>query len=83
MAGTGVTVNSVLHGPTLSEGVAMMLEKERARSGRSIDQIKADFVITHRSSSIVRRAATVEEDQIGAGDCRHAIICLYCRAARP
>lgn len=61
MAGTGVTVNSVLPGPTLSEGVTMMLEEERARSGRSIEQVAADFVTTHRSSSIIRRAATVEE----------------------
>ena len=61
MAGTGVTVNSILPGPTLSEGVAAMLEPERARSGRPIEDVAADFVTTHRSSSIIRRAATVEE----------------------
>ena len=61
MAGTGVTVNSVLPGPTLSEGVEAMLEEERARSGRPIEDVAADFVNTHRSSSIIRRAATVEE----------------------
>lgn len=61
MAGTGVTVNSVLPGPTLSEGVEAMLEEERARSGRPIEEVAADFVNTHRSSSIIRRAATVEE----------------------
>jgi NAD(P)-dependent dehydrogenase (short-subunit alcohol dehydrogenase family) len=61
MAGTGVTVNSVLPGPTLSEGVEAMLEDERARSGRPIVDVAADFVTTHRPSSIIRRAATVEE----------------------
>jgi NAD(P)-dependent dehydrogenase (short-subunit alcohol dehydrogenase family) len=61
MAGTGVTVNSVLPGPTLSEGVAAMLEDERAKSGRPIEDVAADFVTTHRASSILRRAATVEE----------------------
>lgn len=61
MAGTGVTVNSVLPGPTLSEGVAAMLEEERARSGHTIEEVAADFVTAHRSSSIIRRAATVEE----------------------
>lgn len=61
MAGTGVTVNSVLPGPTLSEGVAAMLEDERAKSGRTIEDVAADFVTAHRSSSIIRRAATVEE----------------------
>ncbi|MBB3911871.1 SDR family NAD(P)-dependent oxidoreductase [Sphingomonas desiccabilis] len=61
MAGTGVTVNSVLPGPTLSEGVEAMLEEERARSGWPIAEVAADFVTTHRPSSILRRAATVEE----------------------
>ena len=61
MAGTGVTVNSVLPGPTLSEGVQAMLEDERARTGRSIEEVAADFVKAHRPSSIIRRAATVEE----------------------
>lgn len=61
MAGTGVTVNSVLPGPTLSEGVAAMLEEDRARSGRPIADVAADFVTTHRPSSIIRRTATVEE----------------------
>ncbi len=61
MAGTGVTVNSVLPGPTLSEGVEAMLEAERAKSGKSIGEVAAAFVQEHRASSIIRRAATVEE----------------------
>lgn len=61
MAGTGVTVNSVLPGPTLSEGVEAMLEDERAKSGRPIADVAADFVTENRPSSIIRRAATVEE----------------------
>lgn len=61
MAGTGVTVNSVLPGPTLSEGVEAMLDDERVKSGRPIEEVAADFVKAHRSSSIIQRAATVEE----------------------
>jgi NAD(P)-dependent dehydrogenase (short-subunit alcohol dehydrogenase family) len=61
MAGTGVTVNAVLPGPTLSEGMREMLQDEQARSGESIETVAADFVKTHRSSSIIRRPATVEE----------------------
>lgn len=61
MAGTGVTVNSVLPGPTLSEGMAAMLEEARAGSDRSIEDVAADFVTSHRPSSIIRRAASVEE----------------------
>ncbi len=61
MAGTGVTVNSVLPGPTLSEGVAAMLEDERAASGKPIEEVAADFVRASRSSSIIQRAASVDE----------------------
>ncbi|WP_326543356.1 SDR family NAD(P)-dependent oxidoreductase [Pseudorhodoferax sp.] len=61
LAGTGVTVNAVLPGPTLSEGVAEMLKDEVARSGQSLEQVAADFVVAHRGSSIIRRAASVDE----------------------
>lgn len=61
LAGTGVTVNAVLPGPTLSEGVADMLQADVARSGDSLDKVAADFVNTHRGSSIIRRAASVDE----------------------
>jgi NAD(P)-dependent dehydrogenase (short-subunit alcohol dehydrogenase family) len=61
MAGTGVTVNSVLPGPTLSEGVEAMLAGDVAKSGKPVEEVAADFVKAHRSSSILQRAATVEE----------------------
>ncbi len=61
VAGSGVTVNSVLPGPTLSDGVADMLKDEVERTGKSLESVMADFVVEHRPSSIIRRAATVEE----------------------
>lgn len=61
LAGTGVTVNAVLPGPTLSEGVAEMLKDEVAQSGKSLEEAGADFVKAHRPSSIIQRAASVEE----------------------
>ncbi|MBW6424229.1 SDR family oxidoreductase [Rhizobium sp. XQZ8] len=61
MAGTGVTVNSVLPGPTLSEGVGAMLAEEQANTGLPIEDVAAAFVKKHRSTSIIQRAATVEE----------------------
>ncbi|WP_435104576.1 SDR family NAD(P)-dependent oxidoreductase [Arhodomonas sp. AD133] len=61
MAGTGVTVNAILPGPTLSEGVAGMLQAEQERTGRSLEEVAADFVKAKRPSSIIRRAATVDE----------------------
>lgn len=60
-AGTGVTVNSVLPGPTLSEGVADMLKDEIAKTGQSLEEAGAAFVKAHRPSSIIQRAAHVEE----------------------
>lgn len=61
LAGTGVTVNSVLPGPTLSEGVAEMLKDETEKTGKSLSEAGADFVKAHRPSSIIQRAAEVEE----------------------
>lgn len=61
LAGTGVTVNAVLPGPTLSEGVAAMLRAMPEAEGTSIEEAAAEFVKAHRPSSILQRAATVEE----------------------
>ena len=55
-----MTVNSVLPGPTLSEGVAEML-KDRMADGQSLEDTAAAFVKEHRPSSIIQRAASVEE----------------------
>lgn len=60
MAGTGVTVNSILPGPTLSEGVAAML-KDAVAAGKTLEEAGADFVKAHRPSSIIQRPASVEE----------------------
>ena len=61
VAGSGVTVNSVLPGPTLSDGLADMLEEERARSGKTLEAVAAEFVMSHRPTSLIQRAATVDE----------------------
>ncbi len=60
MAGTGVTVNAVLPGPTLSEGVAEMLKAEVSK-GKTVEEAGADFVKAHRPSSLLQRLATAEE----------------------
>jgi NAD(P)-dependent dehydrogenase (short-subunit alcohol dehydrogenase family) len=61
VAGSGVTVNAVLPGPTLSEGVEEMLKDEAEKSGLSIAEAGVAFVKEHRPSSIIQRPATVEE----------------------
>ena len=61
VAGSGVTVNSVLPGPTLSDGVANMLKDEVERTGKTLESVATAFVLHNRPSSIIQRAATVEE----------------------
>ncbi|MDN3523713.1 SDR family oxidoreductase [Halomonas sabkhae] len=60
LAGTGVTVNAVLPGPTLSEGVQDMLSDQQ-QEGQSIEDVAREFVMAERPSSIIQRAASVEE----------------------
>lgn len=59
--GTGVTVNAVLPGPTLSKGVEDMLADAAEKSGKTIEQVGLDFVKSKRPSSIIQRVASVEE----------------------
>jgi NAD(P)-dependent dehydrogenase (short-subunit alcohol dehydrogenase family) len=61
LAGTGVTVNAVLPGPTLTEGVEAMLRESAEKAGQTIEQAAIAFVKAHRPSSIIQRAATPEE----------------------
>lgn len=59
LAGTGVTVNAVLPGPTLSEGVQEMVAP--GQDGASARDLADAFVRTHRASSILQRVATPDE----------------------
>jgi NAD(P)-dependent dehydrogenase (short-subunit alcohol dehydrogenase family) len=60
-AGTGVTVNTVLPGPTRSEGVEDFLAAMAKQAGQTIEAAAAGFVKAHRPSSLLQRFATVEE----------------------
>ena len=60
-AGTGVTVNSVLPGPTKSEGVATFVAKMAEQRGIDFATMEREFFETARPSSLLRRFATVEE----------------------
>lgn len=60
MAGTNVTVNVVLPGPTLSEGVVGLMQRDSG-GGISPEAAGRAFVAQHRPSSIIRRASTVTE----------------------
>jgi NAD(P)-dependent dehydrogenase (short-subunit alcohol dehydrogenase family) len=61
LAGTGVTVNAILPGPTRSEGVSEFFGKIAAEQGVSQAEVERDFIQTHRPTSLIKRLATVEE----------------------
>jgi NAD(P)-dependent dehydrogenase (short-subunit alcohol dehydrogenase family) len=60
-AGTGVTVNAVLPGPTRSEGVGQFVADLARAEGKSEAEVEADFFATMRPSSLIKRFAEVEE----------------------
>jgi len=61
VAGTGVTVNSVLAGPTQSEGVGSFVEAMAKQQNKSRQVIEREFFEHVRPSSLLRRFATVDE----------------------
>jgi NAD(P)-dependent dehydrogenase (short-subunit alcohol dehydrogenase family) len=60
-AGTGVTVNAVLPGPTRSEGVADFFGKMARDQSVSQEEMERQFIAEHRPSSVIQRLATPEE----------------------
>jgi NAD(P)-dependent dehydrogenase (short-subunit alcohol dehydrogenase family) len=61
VAGTGVTVNAVLPGPTRTEGVVDFFAKLAREQGVSEQEMEKQFIAEHRPTSLIRRLATVEE----------------------
>jgi NAD(P)-dependent dehydrogenase (short-subunit alcohol dehydrogenase family) len=59
--GTAVTVNSVLPGPTMSEGVEVFVNELAKQNGQSVEEAASQFVKQHRPTSLLQRFATVEE----------------------
>jgi NAD(P)-dependent dehydrogenase (short-subunit alcohol dehydrogenase family) len=61
VAGTGVTVNSILPGPTESEGVGVFVEAMARQQKKSKAEIEKEFFEHVRPSSLLKRFATVDE----------------------
>ena len=61
VAGTGITVNSVMPGPTKSRGVIDFVEALSAGEQQSFEQFEAEFFRSVRPSSLIKRFATPEE----------------------
>jgi NAD(P)-dependent dehydrogenase (short-subunit alcohol dehydrogenase family) len=59
--GTAVTVNSVMPGPTMSEGVETFVADLAKQNGQSEKEAAASFIKQHRPGSLIQRFATVEE----------------------
>jgi NAD(P)-dependent dehydrogenase (short-subunit alcohol dehydrogenase family) len=59
VSGTGITVNSVLAGPTLSEGAELFI-KRMGGSG-DVAAIEAEFFKTIRPTSLLKRFETIDE----------------------
>jgi NAD(P)-dependent dehydrogenase (short-subunit alcohol dehydrogenase family) len=60
-AGTGVTVNSVLPGPTKSEGVVEFVGRLATANGVDREAVEREFFTKGRPSSLLQRFATPEE----------------------
>ena len=60
-AGTGVTVNSVLPGPTASEGVTVFVDRMASSEGVDKKQFEKEFFKSVRPSSLLQRFASSEE----------------------
>ncbi|HLW53755.1 MAG TPA: SDR family oxidoreductase [Candidatus Angelobacter sp.] len=61
VAGSGVTVNAVLAGPTRSEGVEKFVDQMTRRSGKGFAEVEKDFFRAIRPTSLLKRFATTTE----------------------
>src|SRR5437879_13431812 len=61
VAGTGVTVNSILAGPTESEGVGAFVAAMASQENKSKAEVEKQFFEHVRPSSLLKRFATVDE----------------------
>jgi NAD(P)-dependent dehydrogenase (short-subunit alcohol dehydrogenase family) len=61
VAGTGVTVNAVLPGPTRSDGVVEFFARLAKEQGLSEQEMEQQFIAKHRPTSLIRRLASVDE----------------------
>src|SRR4051812_46943787 len=61
LAGTGITVNSILPGPTRSRGVETFVGELADAEGKSFAEVEKDFFATVRPTSLIKRFATPDE----------------------
>jgi NAD(P)-dependent dehydrogenase (short-subunit alcohol dehydrogenase family) len=61
VAGSGVTVNAVLPGPTRSEILGDLMTKQAEASGMTVEDAEQGFLQALRPTTLIRRFSTTEE----------------------
>jgi NAD(P)-dependent dehydrogenase (short-subunit alcohol dehydrogenase family) len=61
VAGTGITVNSILPGPTRSRGVIDFVDSLAKTEGKSFEEFEKEFFHTARPTSLIKRFASPDE----------------------
>ena len=61
VAGTGITVNSVLPGPTKSRGVGDFVDDMARQKGQPFEQVEAEFFQHVRPTSLIKRFSSPQE----------------------
>jgi len=61
VAGTGITVNSILPGPTKSRGVTEFVDALAQSEGKSFSEFEKEFFMNVRPTSLIKRFAAPEE----------------------
>jgi NAD(P)-dependent dehydrogenase (short-subunit alcohol dehydrogenase family) len=61
VAGTSITVNSILPGPTKSRGAIDFLGELAKAEGKSFEEFEEEFIDRFRPTSLIRRVASPEE----------------------
>jgi NAD(P)-dependent dehydrogenase (short-subunit alcohol dehydrogenase family) len=61
LAGTGVTVNALLPGPTHTETTDKLRAERAKAAGKTVAEIEADFIRDFRPTSLIRRFTSADE----------------------
>ncbi len=61
LAGTGVTVNALLPGPTRTENTDRLRAERATAAGKTVAEIETEFFQVYRPTSLVRRFTSAEE----------------------